>query len=234
MHFLTSSMAELRHDTNDTPVVKILSKLPSRRLKSIGEQSDTGSTVSFVILSVSQLAPFASISLIPPFIRRDSLPVTSSQTPLSNASLRCTTSLCAPAACATPAAPLHSSASKTSWTACATGRPSRTSSRSSGGSWASSASASGSGATGAMCGAYFSFCTGSGRNGNAWRGGTRGQRYRSGRRCDAIPSLRIPVFHRFGALPLPLSPSPPLPSPPSHSLLYPWMTTSLCWLLVFF
>ncbi|KAF8557922.1 PLP-dependent transferase [Imleria badia] len=51
MHFLTSSMAEIRHDTNGMPVVKILSKLPSRRLKSIGEQSDTGSTVSFVILS---------------------------------------------------------------------------------------------------------------------------------------------------------------------------------------
>ena len=52
MHFLTSSMAEMRHDTNGMPVVKILSKLPSRRLKLIGEQSDTGSTVSFVVLSV--------------------------------------------------------------------------------------------------------------------------------------------------------------------------------------
>lgn len=49
-------MAELRHDTNGTPVVKILSKLPSRRLKSIGERSDTGSTVSFIILSVSKLS----------------------------------------------------------------------------------------------------------------------------------------------------------------------------------
>ena len=47
-------MAELRHDKNGAPVVKILSKLPSRRLKSIGEQSDAGSTVSFIILSVSQ------------------------------------------------------------------------------------------------------------------------------------------------------------------------------------
>ncbi|KAG8220525.1 pyridoxal phosphate-dependent transferase [Butyriboletus roseoflavus] len=53
MHFLTSCMAVLRHDTNGMPVVKILSKLPSRRLKSVGEQSDTGSTVSFVILSPS-------------------------------------------------------------------------------------------------------------------------------------------------------------------------------------
>ncbi|KAF8131867.1 pyridoxal phosphate-dependent transferase [Boletus edulis] len=51
MHSLTSSMAELRHDTNGMPVIKILSRLPSRRLRSIGEQSDTGSTVSFVILS---------------------------------------------------------------------------------------------------------------------------------------------------------------------------------------
>lgn len=48
-------MAELRHDTNGMPVIKILSRLPSRRLKSIGEQSDTGSTVSFIILSVSTL-----------------------------------------------------------------------------------------------------------------------------------------------------------------------------------
>lgn len=52
MHYLISSMAGLRHDTNGAPVVKILSKLPSRRLKSVGEQSDTGSTVSFVVLSV--------------------------------------------------------------------------------------------------------------------------------------------------------------------------------------
>lgn len=49
---MTSSMAELRHDKNGAPVVKILSRLPSRRLKSIGEQSDCGSTVSCVVLSV--------------------------------------------------------------------------------------------------------------------------------------------------------------------------------------
>ena len=53
MHFLTSSMAKLCHDTNGRPVIKILSRLPSRRLKSVGEQSDSGSTVSFVIVSVS-------------------------------------------------------------------------------------------------------------------------------------------------------------------------------------
>jgi molybdenum cofactor sulfurtransferase len=42
-------MAELRHDTNGMPVIQLLSKLPSRRLKSIGEQ------FSFIVLSVSTL-----------------------------------------------------------------------------------------------------------------------------------------------------------------------------------
>ncbi|KIJ66114.1 hypothetical protein HYDPIDRAFT_87322 [Hydnomerulius pinastri MD-312] len=51
MHFMTSSLARLRHDTTGTPVVKILSRLPSRRVKSIGEQADSGSTVSLIFLS---------------------------------------------------------------------------------------------------------------------------------------------------------------------------------------
>ena len=55
MDFLTLSMTELRGDTNGMPVVKILSKLPSRPLKLIGEQSDSGSTISFIILSVGDL-----------------------------------------------------------------------------------------------------------------------------------------------------------------------------------
>ncbi|KAH0828956.1 methyltransferase type 11 [Lanmaoa asiatica] len=66
MHFLTSSMAGLRHDTNGTPVVKILSKLPHQRLKSVGEQSDTGSTVSFIILSVSKFATRTRSTLMSP------------------------------------------------------------------------------------------------------------------------------------------------------------------------
>ncbi|KAI6101424.1 pyridoxal phosphate-dependent transferase [Pisolithus croceorrhizus] len=53
MHFLTSSLIQMRHDTTGTPVVKILSKLPSKRLKYIGEQSDSGSTVSLIFLSPS-------------------------------------------------------------------------------------------------------------------------------------------------------------------------------------
>jgi len=50
LHFLTSSLSQLYHERSGTPVVQILSRLPARRLKSVGEQSDTGSTVSLVFL----------------------------------------------------------------------------------------------------------------------------------------------------------------------------------------
>jgi molybdenum cofactor sulfurtransferase len=52
LHFLTSSLSRLRHDQSGTPVVRILSRLPKCRLKSVGEQADTGSTVSLIFLSV--------------------------------------------------------------------------------------------------------------------------------------------------------------------------------------
>ncbi|KAF9450104.1 PLP-dependent transferase [Macrolepiota fuliginosa MF-IS2] len=48
MHFLTTTLSELRHDTTKRPVVQILSRLAGRRLKSVGEQADTGSTVSLL------------------------------------------------------------------------------------------------------------------------------------------------------------------------------------------
>lgn len=48
IHFMTRTLLQLRHDTTNTPIVQILSRLPGRRLKSIGEQSDTGSTVSML------------------------------------------------------------------------------------------------------------------------------------------------------------------------------------------
>ncbi|KAJ7592057.1 pyridoxal phosphate-dependent transferase [Mycena floridula] len=51
MHYLTNSLLELRHDSSDTPVVRILSRLPYRRVKSVGEQADSGSTVSLIFLS---------------------------------------------------------------------------------------------------------------------------------------------------------------------------------------
>jgi len=50
LHFLTSSLSQLRHEISGTPVVQILSRLPARRLKSVGEQADTGSTVSLIFL----------------------------------------------------------------------------------------------------------------------------------------------------------------------------------------
>ncbi|KAJ3575284.1 hypothetical protein NP233_g1212 [Leucocoprinus birnbaumii] len=48
MHFMTRTLVELRHDTTKRPIVQILSRISSQRLKSVGEQSDTGSTVSLL------------------------------------------------------------------------------------------------------------------------------------------------------------------------------------------
>ncbi|KAF9235254.1 PLP-dependent transferase [Melanogaster broomeanus] len=63
--FLISSLAQLRHDTTGTPVVKILSRLPSRRLKFIGDQSDSGSTVSLIFLSpTGEMLPNSFIEYI--------------------------------------------------------------------------------------------------------------------------------------------------------------------------
>lgn len=57
MHFLTTTLAQLRHDTTKRPVVKILSRLPDRRLRSVGEQADTGSTVSLLFCGVGTPPP---------------------------------------------------------------------------------------------------------------------------------------------------------------------------------
>lgn len=61
-HYLIASLSRLTHDSTGTPVVKILSRLPSIRLKSVGEQADSGSTVSLIFLSAS--VPLRSIALI--------------------------------------------------------------------------------------------------------------------------------------------------------------------------
>lgn len=50
---LTTSLSQLRHERAGTPVVRILSRLPGRRLRSVGEQSDTGSVVALIFLSPS-------------------------------------------------------------------------------------------------------------------------------------------------------------------------------------
>ncbi|KAJ6554841.1 hypothetical protein B0H19DRAFT_1263135 [Mycena capillaripes] len=49
MHYLVLSLSNLRH----APVVRIFSALPSCRLTSIGTQSDVGSIISCVFLSLS-------------------------------------------------------------------------------------------------------------------------------------------------------------------------------------
>ncbi|KAJ7496578.1 PLP-dependent transferase [Mycena latifolia] len=51
VHYLASSLSNLRHDTTGEPAVRILSATPSRRLEAVGDQSDTGSIVSLVFLS---------------------------------------------------------------------------------------------------------------------------------------------------------------------------------------
>ncbi|KAJ6569826.1 PLP-dependent transferase [Mycena vulgaris] len=51
MHYLISSLSKLRHDTSGAPAVRILSATPSRRLESVGDQSDTGFIISLIFLS---------------------------------------------------------------------------------------------------------------------------------------------------------------------------------------
>ena len=55
LHFLTSSLSRLRHGESETAVVRILSRLPTKKLTSVGQQADTGSTVSLIFLFVSYL-----------------------------------------------------------------------------------------------------------------------------------------------------------------------------------
>ncbi|KAG6836441.1 hypothetical protein H0H93_007977 [Arthromyces matolae] len=43
LHYLINSLSLLRHDTTGNPVVRILSRVPTRRLKSVGDQAETGS-----------------------------------------------------------------------------------------------------------------------------------------------------------------------------------------------
>ncbi|KAG1792811.1 PLP-dependent transferase [Suillus plorans] len=63
-HYLVTSLSRLRHDSTGTPVVNILSKLPSRRLKSVGEQSDSGSTISLIFLSAREMIPNSFIEYV--------------------------------------------------------------------------------------------------------------------------------------------------------------------------
>ena len=53
--YLVSSLLKIRHDSTGRPVVCILSRRPSTRLKAIGEQAETASTISLIFLSVGRL-----------------------------------------------------------------------------------------------------------------------------------------------------------------------------------
>lgn len=51
-HYLVHSLAEFRHDATGTPVARVLSRIPSKPAKAVGEQAETGSVISLVFLSV--------------------------------------------------------------------------------------------------------------------------------------------------------------------------------------
>lgn len=54
MHYLTTALSRLRHDSSGTPVVRILSQLPDQRIRHVGDQTGAfGSTVSLLFLSPS-------------------------------------------------------------------------------------------------------------------------------------------------------------------------------------
>jgi len=52
LHHLVGSLAEIQHDVTCTPVARVLSRIPGQRLSAVGEQCETGSTVSLIFLEV--------------------------------------------------------------------------------------------------------------------------------------------------------------------------------------
>ncbi|GJE97554.1 PLP-dependent transferase [Phanerochaete sordida] len=52
-HFLATSLSEITHENTDKPVVRVLSRLPTRRPKAVGEQAETGSVISLIFLDPS-------------------------------------------------------------------------------------------------------------------------------------------------------------------------------------
>ena len=52
LNYIATSINAIRHDVADTPVVRILSRLPTRRMKSLNDKAETGSIISLVFLTV--------------------------------------------------------------------------------------------------------------------------------------------------------------------------------------
>ncbi|KAI0774857.1 PLP-dependent transferase [Trametes elegans] len=50
---LITSLSELRHDSTGTPVARVLSRRPTKTVRAVGEQSDTGSVLALLFLSPS-------------------------------------------------------------------------------------------------------------------------------------------------------------------------------------
>ena len=50
--YLITSLEALRHDSTDTPVVRVLSRRPSKTVKAVGEQADAGSVIALLFLDV--------------------------------------------------------------------------------------------------------------------------------------------------------------------------------------
>ncbi|KAL0565756.1 hypothetical protein V5O48_016261, partial [Marasmius crinis-equi] len=56
--YLATSLSQLKHQSTGKPVVRILSRIPRKKVRALGEQSDTGSMVSLIFLSPSgQMIP---------------------------------------------------------------------------------------------------------------------------------------------------------------------------------
>jgi len=62
LHYLVGSLSEVTHDVTCTPVARVLSRIPGQRLSAVGEQCETGSTVSLIFLEVSKTASPSVIS----------------------------------------------------------------------------------------------------------------------------------------------------------------------------
>ncbi|PPQ93853.1 hypothetical protein CVT25_013562 [Psilocybe cyanescens] len=50
---LTSTLSKIRHDSSGRPVVQILSRAPTKRLRSVGDQSDAGSILALLFFNPS-------------------------------------------------------------------------------------------------------------------------------------------------------------------------------------
>ncbi|KAL1751506.1 pyridoxal phosphate-dependent transferase [Schizophyllum commune] len=53
MSYLYRALPRIRHDVNGLSVVRILSKTSTKRLRSVGDQADVGSTISFIFINPS-------------------------------------------------------------------------------------------------------------------------------------------------------------------------------------